>query len=96
MTCAFLSPSYSVERCVEASTSELRPGRSGAFAIKTGGEETVAVVAELRSKQSKAAMVDLVNDMKAACMRDHGVALGLVLLCKVPPSFVAPGLRVWA
>ena len=56
----------------------------------------MAVVAELRSKQSRAAMADLVNDMKVACMREHGVALGVVLLCKVPPSFVAPALRVCA
>ena len=91
-----VSPACSVERCVEASTSELRPGRSGAFAVKIGGEETVAVVAELRSKQSMAAMANLVNDMKVACMREHGVALGVVLLCKVPPSFVAPTLRVCA
>ena len=75
---------------MEQTTSELRPGRSGAFAVKEAGEETVAVVAELRAKQSKGAMAEIVNTMKAACMREHGVALGVVLLCKVRPLTSRP------
>ena len=66
-----------------ALNSTLRPGCSAAFAHEVGGEETVAIVAELRSSTAdKASLRDICTRVRRVVAEQFQAPLSVIVLVR--------------
>jgi acyl-CoA synthetase (AMP-forming)/AMP-acid ligase II len=68
-----------VEATVEAADASVRPGRVAAFSIEDNGDERLVVTCEV-SRRSKQPAEDVVEAIRGAVAREHGVAPHAIVL----------------
>lgn len=71
-----------IEYTVESSHANIRKGCTAAFSLKSDGEETLAVVCEIKKKVNKAEFKDLVAVMLRDITDSHGINAARLVLIK--------------
>ena len=73
-----------IERTVEASHPNLRPGCSAAFSVfeETSGSENVVVVAEIREDENEDCYNDMMEKMHGAVYDEQGLRCAEIVLLK--------------
>ena len=71
-----------IEYTAESSHANIRKGCTAAFSLQSDGEETVAVVCEIRTKVNKAELKDLVAVVLRDITDTHGINAARIVLIK--------------